>query len=81
MEPQPDQRSPSAIAYQWASRIITVSIEMVVPGLAGYWLDQRIGVTPLLTVIGFGAGLVLGIWHLIRMSNRTSDQQPPEPGR
>lgn len=49
--------------------------------MAGYWLDQRVGVTPLFTVVGFGAGLVLGIWHLIRMSSDVSDEQPPERER
>ena len=30
-----DDRSPAAKAYQWASRIMVVSLEMVLPGLAG----------------------------------------------
>ena len=81
VDPQSDQRSPTAVAYQWASRIITVSIEMVLPGLAGYWLDRRFGVIPLFTVAGFGVGLVLGMWHLIRMSSAcdTADKQPHSP--
>ncbi len=80
---QSDQRSPMAVAYEWASRIIAVSIEMVVPGLAGYWLDRRIGLTPLFTVTGFGMGLVLGMWHLIRMSGAddTSDKQSSQSGQ
>jgi hypothetical protein len=81
LDPHSDQRSPTAIAYQWASRIITISIEMVLPGLAGYWLDQRIGLVPLFTVVGFGGGLVIGMWHLIRMSsarhNASDGQSPP----
>ena len=51
---------------------------MVVPGLLGYWIDQRIGSRPLFTVVGFGLGLALGMWHLIRMSSTGDDsEQPP----
>jgi hypothetical protein len=52
---------------------------MVAPGLVGFWLDRRSGLTPLLTVVGFSGGLALGMWHLLRMSSsgKTSDQQPP----
>ncbi len=37
-----DDRSGKAIAYHWASRVISICMEMVLPGLAGYWLDQRL---------------------------------------
>ncbi len=35
-----DDRSLLATAYEWAWRIIIVSLEMVLPGLAGYWVDH-----------------------------------------
>jgi hypothetical protein len=66
---RPDERSPIAIAYTWASRIIGVSLEMVIPGVLGFWLDVRLGTVCLFTVIGFSGGLVLGLWHLIRMTS------------
>jgi hypothetical protein len=52
---------------EWVSQITTVVAEMVVPGLAGQWLDKRWG-TGFLTLLGFALGLSLGIWHLIAMT-------------
>jgi F0F1-type ATP synthase assembly protein I len=70
----PDDRSPQAIAYHWASRILTVSMEMVIPGLLGYgidrWLDLRAAFMPL----GFIIGLVLGMWHLLQMVRADASQ-------
>lgn len=69
-----EDRSPIAAAMAWASRITSVSLEMVVPGLLGYWLDGRIGTTAVFTVGGFAIGMVLGIFHLVRLgktSNRS----------
>ncbi|MGI9456310.1 MAG: hypothetical protein ACR2NU_07090 [Aeoliella sp.] len=45
-----------------------MSLEMVLPGLAGAWFDSKLGWMPALTVIGFGGGLVLGVWHLLVMT-------------
>jgi hypothetical protein len=53
---------------------MTISLEMVVPGLVGYWLDQRLGTKAILTVVGFALGTTLGMWHLIRIAN------DPPPG-
>ena len=52
---------------------MTVSFEMVLPGLAGYWLDQRLGTGFAFTVVGFGAGMAGGMWHLMRMTGRGDD--------
>lgn len=72
----PDERSPLAIAATWASRIITISLEMVIPGLLGYWLDNRVLNTKILfTLLGFGFGLTFGTWHLIRMTKSDGDGQ------
>jgi hypothetical protein len=48
---------------------MTISLEMVVPGLVGYWLDQKLGTKAILTVVGFGLGTTLGIWHLVQIGN------------
>jgi hypothetical protein len=74
----PDDRSPAAKAYQWATRIMVVSLEMVLPGLAGYGLDRWLGSVVLFTMLGFGLGSWLAVVHLIRMTrsdeNRRSDR-------
>jgi F0F1-type ATP synthase assembly protein I len=72
-----DNRSPSAKAYQWSTRIMVVSLEMVLPGLAGYWLDQQLGTVVLLMLIGFAVGSTAAVVHLIRMV-RAENQNPPE---
>ena len=62
-----DDRSPIAAAYQWASRITIVAFEMVLPGLAGYWLDQQLGTVVLFMLVGFGLGCTAATVHLAQM--------------
>jgi hypothetical protein len=57
-----------AAAYQWAWRIIGLSLGMVIPGVAGYWIDQWLGTRALFTLLGFGAGMALGMWRLLRIA-------------
>lgn len=56
-----------AQAMEWVTRITTVALEMVLPGLAGLWFDRRLG-TGFFVLIGFGLGMVVGIWHLLVMT-------------
>lgn len=63
-----DDPSPIAVAYLWASRIIVVALEMVLPGLAGYWLDQRLGTVVLFMLIGFVLGSTAAIIHLVQVT-------------
>ena len=73
-----------------ASAVTTIVGEMAVPGLVGYWLDQRLGTKVVLTLLGVGAGLVIGIRGLIRLGeaqqrksgqrdkdDRRTDNSPP----
>jgi F0F1-type ATP synthase assembly protein I len=69
VETPPEERSPVAVASQWASRVMTVSLEMVLPGMFGYWVDQKLGKEPLFTMIGFVLGVTAAIWHLIQMTS------------
>lgn len=50
----------------WVSRIFAAVAVMVVPGLAGQWLDQRWG-TGFLGLVGFALGMVSGIAYLLTM--------------
>jgi len=56
-----------AEAMNWVSKITTVALEMVLPGLAGLWLDNQLE-TRFLALFGFALGVPLGIWHLIAMT-------------
>jgi hypothetical protein len=62
-----------AEGMNWVSKITTVALEMVLPGLTGLWLDIELG-TRFLSLAGFALGVPLGLWHLIAMtkSNGTS---------
>ena len=63
----PPEQPPIAKAMQWASRLMTVCLEMVLPGVLGHWLDQHWG-TSFLALLGFGFGLVAGTYHLLVMT-------------
>ena len=56
-----------ALAMEWVARITAVGIEMVVPGVAGLWLDQQMG-TSFIGLVGFVLGVVGGVWHLLIMT-------------
>lgn len=60
-------RSPFADAVEWVGRITVVALEMVLPGLAGQWLDERYGLS-FLALLGFALGVTCGIWHLLVMT-------------
>lgn len=63
----PRGQHPMALAIEWVAKITTVALEMVLPGLAGMWLDGRWG-TQFLGLAGFALGLIVGIWHLLKMT-------------
>jgi hypothetical protein len=56
-----------AEAMNWVSKITTVTLEMVLPGLAGLWLDNQLE-TRFLALLGLAFGVPLGVWHLIAMT-------------
>ncbi len=50
---------------------------MVLPGLAGLWLDRRLG-TNFLGLVGFALGMVLGFWHLLLMTRSVRTNGGPK---
>ncbi|MAG93604.1 MAG: hypothetical protein CMJ48_07625 [Planctomycetaceae bacterium] len=72
-----DELPPLALAQVWVSRITTVVLLMILPGLGGHWLDERWG-TEFLTLVGFGLGLTAGIWRLLQMVDLPEQDEPPE---
>lgn len=69
MAPSPDQRSPMAIAADWSGRIISISLEMVLPGVAGMWIDNKLGTRVVFTLAGFALGMTGAIWQLARLTS------------
>lgn len=72
-----DETSSLGLALAWASRLMAVSLEMVVPGIIGHWLDARWG-TGYLVIIGFVFGLVAGVWHLLAMVGAIGKPRGPQ---
>ncbi len=71
MDDPSDQPSPIGTAFQWVGRILAVVVEMVLPGVLGQMLDERLG-TKFLVLVGFAGGLSLALWHLIAMTRPAS---------
>jgi hypothetical protein len=71
-----DGPSPEGMGFVWASRIFAICAEMILPGIAGHWLDGRLE-TRFLALLGFALGISLAIWHLLiaTKSKRQKGQQ------
>ena len=82
MSAKPNEPSPIGLAAEWVARLTVVGVEMVVFGLGGLWLDKRLRVEPLFTLLGFALGIGVGIFHLLAMtaSTRTPTKPPEESG-
>ncbi len=63
-----DGRSPVAIAFEWSAVIMTLSLEMVVPGLLGYLVDQWLGTRVVFLLLGFALGGTLASLGLMRIA-------------
>ena len=67
-----DRRPPLGQAVAWASRVMTVALEMVLPGLIGIWIDRKLGWKASCTLAGFGLGFSVALWHLLKLTKQTS---------
>lgn len=67
-----------AIAAEWTTRILTISAEMAIPGVAGSWLDRRLGTKVLFTLLGVGLGMLLAGWELMKIV-KDPPENPPDP--
>jgi ATP synthase protein I len=71
MDNLPDEQSSYANAMVWVSRITSISMEMVVPGVIGYYLlDRWLGTKVVFLILGLILGFVGGIWQLIKLTKQ-----------
>ena len=66
-DPPPD-RSSMAIAFEWSGTIMTIALEMVLPGLGGHWLDKQLGTRAVFLLLGFALGGLLAGLSLARIA-------------
>lgn len=66
--PSSGSRSPIAVGFAWAARISAAGLSVVVPMLAGSWLDSRFGSRPAGLLVGLTLGSVVGLLQLIRIA-------------
>ena len=57
---------------------MTVCFEMIIPGLAGIWVDGRLGTKVAFTLLGFAAGITVAILHLLRMTKSIAPRTPDD---
>lgn len=62
--------SPIGEAMVWVSRIMAIGMTMFLPGVAGNWLDARLG-TSFLGLLGIAAGLGVAIFWLTQLTGAT----------
>ncbi|MEM8947050.1 MAG: hypothetical protein AAGD11_17890 [Planctomycetota bacterium] len=61
------QQHPMGAAMQWVARIIAAGMMMVLPGLAGQWLDGRLG-AGFFALLGFALGIFVSMSYLIAVT-------------
>ena len=54
---------------------MVVSLEMVLPGLLGYWFDNLLGTKVLFMLVGFALGCTAASVHLIQLT-RSEKNRP-----
>jgi ATP synthase protein I len=75
MDNSNDPRSDYIKAMQWVSRITSISMEMVLPGVLGYFVDQWLGTKLVFVIGGLILGFVGGIWQLIKLTKHDNGRK------
>src|SRR5262245_28563052 len=66
-ESSDDGRSALARGMVWATKAGNLGLELALPILGGYWLDQRWGTQPWLLLVGMGLGVLVFSQSVIRL--------------
>ena len=60
-------------AMQWVTQITTVSLEMALPPLLGYWGDKHWQTEPWLVSLGAVVGFAVGMKHLLQIAKMSNE--------
>ena len=63
--PMDDTRATWVKGYEISSQVITIALELVLPALLGFFVDRRIGIFPVITIVGLAFGLAVGTLHFV----------------
>lgn len=74
MQNDNDDRSMIARAWGLGYQAMSISLEMVVPGLIGLWIDRGLGTLPLFLVLGVIFGMTAGMIHLVQFARRVGNE-------
>lgn len=78
---QPPRRpQPIALAIEWVAKITTVALEMVLPAIAGGYLDRRLG-SRYWVFVGLAVGMATGMYHLLQMTRKPNGQDNKPNGQ
>ena len=66
--------------YTWAARATNIGLQMILPGIGGYYLDRWLGTTPWLLVVGVILGFVSAMFQLVALANRANPPGRKSPG-
>jgi F0F1-type ATP synthase assembly protein I len=54
-----------AKSFSKASEVTSISVMMIVPGLIGYWIDQKVGSVLVFTLLGLVLGMGVAVRQLM----------------
>lgn len=63
----------------WASRISSISLQMVLPPLVGWWADRQWGTSPWLLIVAAVVGFASGMLAILKLE-RSFDRPPSRTG-
>lgn len=61
------EMNPMGEAMKWVSRITTVGISFAAPMVIGMWLDGKLDLSPILTLVGVALGLGAGVMMFVQL--------------
>ena len=68
-----DDRSPTAKSLSKVSEIFAICLMMIVPGLIGFVVDQKLGTRFVFTLLGLIFGMAGAVFQLMRLVASTED--------
>lgn len=84
--PAPEDRAAQAkrntvvSGYTWAARATNIGLQMILPGIGGYYLDRWLGTTPWLLVVGVILGFTTSLIQLVALANQANAASRNKPG-